>query len=79
VVGKFVDKYYKGVEGVPTEHRMKLMRLIEHFCYGQGAVYFLSEALHGAGSPQSQKLLIERESDLDSKKQWAKNMAGIPD
>ena len=79
VVGKYVEKYLKGVDGVPTENRMKLIRLIEHFCYGQGAVYFLSEALHGAGSPQGQKLLIQRESDLDTKKQWAKNLAGIVD
>ena len=79
VVGKYVDKYLKGVDGVPTENRMKLIRLIEHFCYGQGAVYFLSEALHGAGSPQSQKLLIHRESDLETKKQWAKTLAGIDD
>jgi 4-hydroxybutyryl-CoA dehydratase/vinylacetyl-CoA-Delta-isomerase len=78
-VGKYVEKYLKGVDGVPTENRMRLMRLIEHFCYGQGSVYFLSEALHGAGSPQGQKILIERESNLEIKRQWAKALAGIKD
>ncbi|MBW2062801.1 MAG: 4-hydroxybutyryl-CoA dehydratase [Deltaproteobacteria bacterium] len=78
-IGKYVNKYLKGVDGVPTENRMKLMRLIEYFCYGQGSVYFLSESLHGAGSPQAQKLLIERESDLETKKEWAKSLAGISD
>ncbi len=78
-VGKFVEKYLKGVDGVPTEHRMRLFRLIEHFCYGPGSVYFLSEALHGAGSPQGQKLMIDRQGDFEFKKNLAKALAGIKD
>ncbi len=79
IMGKFLKKYLKGVDGVPTEHRMRLFRLIEHFCYGPGAVYFLSEALHGAGSPQAQKMMIERAGDFEMKKSLARKMAGIPE
>jgi len=75
--GKFIEKYYKGIDEVPTENRMRVLRLIEHFCYGPGSVYFLSESLHGAGSPQAQKLMIGRSGDFEFKKDLAKALAGI--
>lgn len=77
-VGKYVEKYLRGVDGVPTEYRLRLMRLIENFCFGTGSVYFLSEALHGAGSPQGQKILIERQANFAQMKELAKKLAGIP-
>jgi 4-hydroxybutyryl-CoA dehydratase/vinylacetyl-CoA-Delta-isomerase len=35
--------------------------------------------MHGAGSPQAQRIMISRQSDLEQKKQLAKNIAGIDD
>jgi len=75
----YIEKYLKGVDGVPTINRMKLMRLIENLTMGRAAVGYLTESLHGAGSPQAQRIMIARQSDLDKKKQYAKAIAGIED
>jgi len=77
VVGKYVDKYLKGVEEVPTEFRLRMFRLIENISMGLGAVGYRTESMHGAGSPQAQRIMIEREVDIDSKKKLAKVLAGI--
>ena len=77
VVGKYVDKYLKGVEEIPTEYRLRMLRLIENISMGLGAVGYRTESMHGAGSPQTQRIMIGREVDLDSKKKLAKIIAGI--
>jgi 4-hydroxybutyryl-CoA dehydratase/vinylacetyl-CoA-Delta-isomerase len=77
VVGKYVDKYLKGVKEVPTELRLRMFRLIENVSMGLGAVGYRTESMHGAGSPQAQSIMIEREIDIDSKKKLAKVLAGI--
>jgi len=38
-----------------------------------------SESLHGAGSPQAQRVQIARQMGLDEKKAFARNLAGIDD
>jgi len=73
-VGYLVRKYFSGVEGVPTEHRMKISRLIEAMTGGTALV----ESMHGAGSPQAQRIMIFREGNLDKKIKLAKALLGIP-
>jgi 4-hydroxybutyryl-CoA dehydratase/vinylacetyl-CoA-Delta-isomerase len=70
-------KYLKGVPAVPTEDRMRVMRLIEHLTLGRGAVGYLAESLHGAGSPQAQRVMIAREAPLEECKRAAALLAGI--
>jgi len=77
VVGKYVNKYLKGVEEIPTEFRLRMFRLIENISMGLGAVGYRTESMHGAGSPQAQRIMIEREVDIDFKKKLAKVLAGI--
>jgi 4-hydroxybutyryl-CoA dehydratase/vinylacetyl-CoA-Delta-isomerase len=72
-LGKYIDKYLKGKADVPTEHRMRIVRLIENMALGTG----LLEDLHGAGSPQTQRIMISRLTDLEEKKKLAKILAGI--
>jgi 4-hydroxybutyryl-CoA dehydratase/vinylacetyl-CoA-Delta-isomerase len=76
--GPLLDKYLAGRSGVPTEHRLRAARLIENMTMGRNAVGYLTESLHGAGSPQAQRVQIRRESDLEAKKALAKRLAGIP-
>jgi 4-hydroxybutyryl-CoA dehydratase/vinylacetyl-CoA-Delta-isomerase len=38
----------------------------------------LVESMHGAGSPQAQRIMIYREGDLLRKMELAKKLAGIP-
>ena len=53
------------------------MRLIENMTLGRNAVGYLTESMHGAGSPQAQRIQIARQMDLDGKKELARNLAGI--
>ena len=78
-VGAYVAKYLKGVEGTPVEHRIRILRLIENITLGTGAVCYLTESMHGAGSPQAQKIMIGRTADLDAMKAAAKRLCGIVD
>ena len=78
VIGKVVEKYFKGVASVPTEQRMRILRLIENLTLGTAAVGYLTESMHGAGSPQAQRIMISRQGNLEQKKELAKAIAGIP-
>lgn len=77
VVGKYIDKYLKGVPDVPTEHRIRMLTLIHSITFGHVAPNYRTESLHGAGSPQAQKIMIERETDMDIKQKLARSLAGI--
>ena len=76
-IGPLLEKYLKGREDVPTESRMRILRLIENLTLGRNAVGYLTESLHGAGSPQAQRIQIQRQMQLDFKQQLAKKLAGI--
>ena len=78
-IGPYIEKYLKGVSSVPTESRMRIMRLIENLTLGTGAVGYRTESMHGAGSPQAQRVMINRFANLEYKKKLAKNIAKIPD
>jgi 4-hydroxybutyryl-CoA dehydratase/vinylacetyl-CoA-Delta-isomerase len=73
-VGHLVKKYFSGVNKIPTEDRIKIGRLIESMTGGTALV----ESMHGAGSPQAQRVMIFREGELDKKVKLAKALAGIP-
>jgi 4-hydroxybutyryl-CoA dehydratase/vinylacetyl-CoA-Delta-isomerase len=75
--GPYVRKYLKGVASVPTEHRMRILRLIENITLGTGAVAYRTESMHGAGPPQAQRIMIRRQADLEAKKSLAREIAGI--
>ena len=76
-VGPLLNKYLKGRADVPTEYRMRIMRLIENMTLGRNAVGYLTESLHGAGSPQAQRIMIQRGMQIESKKQLARILSGI--
>ncbi|MDO4271328.1 MAG: 4-hydroxyphenylacetate 3-hydroxylase C-terminal domain-containing protein, partial [Eubacteriales bacterium] len=73
----YIEKYLKGVSSVPTEDRMRLLRLIENMTMGTAAVGYLPESMHGAGSPQAQRIMIARQSNMEMKKQLARDIARI--
>jgi len=76
-IGDIVRKYLKGRKEIPTEDRLRILRLIENMTMGRNAVGYLTESMHGAGSPQAQRIQIGRQMQLEFKKQLAKNLAGI--
>jgi len=76
-IGKVIEKYLRGSSAFPTEHRMRILRLIENITLGTAAVGYRTESMHGAGSPQAQRIMISRQGNLDHKKRLAKDLAGI--
>ncbi|MBN1989727.1 MAG: 4-hydroxyphenylacetate 3-hydroxylase family protein [Bacteroidales bacterium] len=76
-IGKYVHKYIQGVDSVDTENRMRVLRLIENMTLGTAAVGYRTESLHGAGSPQAQRIMIARQGNIEGKKQLAKVIAKV--
>jgi len=76
-IGKYVSKYLKGVEDSPVENRIRVLRLIENITLGLGAVCFLTESMHGAGSPQAQKIMIARRANVERMKSAARRLCNI--
>lgn len=76
-IGALLEKYLKGRADVPTEARIRILRLIENMTMGRNAVGYLTESLHGAGSPQAQRVQIGRQMQLEFKKGLARRLAGI--
>jgi len=74
-IGKYVEKYMAGIKDVSTESRIKILRLIETMTGGTALV----ESMHGAGSPQAQKVMYQRLGKIDMKMKWAKDLAGVKD
>ena len=78
-IGKWMRKYYKGKGDVSTENRMRILRLIENLTLGTAAVGYLTESMHGAGSPQAQRIMISRLAKIKQKQKLAKKLCGIKD
>ena len=77
--GKWVKKYLQGRSSVPTENRIRILRLIENLTLGAAAVGYLTESMHGAGSPQAQRIMISRLVNMKEKQKNAKRLAGVTD
>jgi 4-hydroxybutyryl-CoA dehydratase / vinylacetyl-CoA-Delta-isomerase len=72
-IGKYVAKYFTSVADIAAEDRIKIARLIEAMSSGTALV----ESMHGAGSPQAMKVMIQRQIGLDRKMRLATDLAGI--
>ncbi len=76
-LGKIIQKYLKTKPDLDPEDRVRILRLIENMTLGRNAVGYLTESLHGAGSPQAQRVRIAQQMQLDFKKELARALAGI--
>jgi len=72
-VGKMVEECFYGKDGIAPMDIIRMLRLIENMSVGAG----LPEAMHGAGSPAAQKIMISRRSGIDKKMELAKRIAGL--
>ncbi|MCR4437288.1 MAG: 4-hydroxybutyryl-CoA dehydratase [Eubacteriales bacterium] len=78
-IGKYVEKYFAGVEGVKTENRIRIVRLIEYLS-GQSSV-IPAESVLGGGAPETQRVMVRAAFRRKEKQlvEYAKNIAGIKD
>jgi len=76
-IGKLITKYLGGKADVPTENRLRMMRLLEYLS-GQGSVVPI-ESTHGAGSPQAQRIIIQQSlmRNIGRFKEAARVLSGI--
>jgi 4-hydroxybutyryl-CoA dehydratase/vinylacetyl-CoA-Delta-isomerase len=56
-----------------------MLRLLENLTLGPGAAAYLTESMHGAGSPQAQRIMLGRLADMDGRVRMAERLAGIAD
>ncbi len=76
-IGPYVKKFLRTSEHYEPEDRMKLVRLIENMTLGPGGVSYLTESIHGAGSPQAQRIMIQRIAPFEKMKDLAREIAGV--
>ena len=69
----YIEKYFAANPKFPTEHRIRMARLLENMTGGTA----LAESMHGAGSPQAMRVMLLRETNLEQKKKLAKRLAKI--
>ncbi|MDD4508129.1 MAG: 4-hydroxyphenylacetate 3-hydroxylase C-terminal domain-containing protein, partial [Eubacteriaceae bacterium] len=78
-ISEICNKYFAAHEGVATQDRQKVLRLLENLCLGTAAVGYRTESMHGAGSPQAQRIMISRQGNIQGKKDFAKAILDIED
>jgi 4-hydroxybutyryl-CoA dehydratase/vinylacetyl-CoA-Delta-isomerase len=71
-VGPLLQRYIAGARG-SAEDRARVLRLIETMTLGATG----TESMHGAGSPQAQRVRIEAQADLEEKMADAGRIAGL--
>ena len=67
------EEIHEGGRGRSTETRMKILRLLENMTGGTALV----ESMHGAGSPQSQRVMYQRLGKLPEKMRMARKLAKV--
>lgn len=74
VIGPLLTKYLKGADEFATEDRVKMLRLVEKLAFETRDIV---SNIHGGGSPETHRMTLLRNSDIESKKKIAKKLAGI--
>lgn len=70
----YIEKYLAAREGIPTEHRLKVIRMIKDM-----GDHNLDEVfIHAEGSIAAQKMAIYGSADWERYKAAAKRISGIP-
>lgn len=77
VVGSLLKKYLSTCNEVSVEDRYKVLRFIENLTMGVASVSYRTESMHGAGSPQAQRIMIRRQANFESKKKLIKEILDI--
>lgn len=76
-IGPLIEKYLTTCEGICADDRYKVLRFIENLTMGVASVSYRTESMHGAGSPQAQRIMISRQANLEEKKKLVKEILEI--
>lgn len=72
-----MEKYLKGKEGVPAEHRFRASKLVEDLVASVFSGWLMGSAINAAGSPAAERIELFRNYPLKDSKQIARETAGI--
>ena len=70
----YIEKYLAGKAGVPTEHRLRAIRLVTDLTGGK----HITHNIHAEGSLATQEMMFHATADWELYKSSAKKLAGIP-
>ncbi|MFX0105120.1 MAG: 4-hydroxyphenylacetate 3-hydroxylase family protein [Candidatus Hodarchaeota archaeon] len=76
-IGALLKKYLSTCEGISANDRYKVLRFIENLTMGVASVSYRTESMHGAGSPQAQRIMIARQANIGEKKKLVKEILDI--
>jgi 4-hydroxybutyryl-CoA dehydratase/vinylacetyl-CoA-Delta-isomerase len=76
-IGDLLKKYLTTCDDTAPSDRYKLLRFIENLSMGVASVSYKTESLHGAGSPQAQRIMISRQANLEEKMNLVKELLDI--
>ncbi len=69
-----LEKYLKCTGEKPVEYRIRMLRLLENMT---SSTSFLIESMHGAGSPEAQRIMLRRQYSLEESRKTAEKLAGL--
>jgi 4-hydroxybutyryl-CoA dehydratase/vinylacetyl-CoA-Delta-isomerase len=79
IVGKYLEKYYQGREGVPTEDRLRAFKLIEDLTASEFAGWYHVMCITGGSPSKTLKEMVAMDCDYEGRKKRAKSAAKIKD
>ena len=74
----YLERYFGGAKGVPAEHRLRLMNLIQDLTASDFGGYQAVLAIHAEGSIEAEKLVTFRAYNPKPAVAYAKRLASIP-
>jgi 4-hydroxybutyryl-CoA dehydratase/vinylacetyl-CoA-Delta-isomerase len=72
-IGPYIEKYLSAKDGIPTEYRLRLLRLIKDMTGN----YWQIDTIHGEGSMAAQEMFLYGSANWDKLKSAAKRSAHI--
>ena len=79
-IAGYLQRFMKGIDNLPAEYRIRIVRLIENLSWGMGSI--LHSAAHGGGSGQACKMLTYEFSQAsplrEEARKSARRLCGIP-
>jgi 4-hydroxybutyryl-CoA dehydratase/vinylacetyl-CoA-Delta-isomerase len=73
----YIEKYFKGRKGVPTEDRLKLLYLIQDMTASRFGGYLVASAICAGGTPETNRVDVQRSYDLREKIRNVKAICNI--
>lgn len=75
----YIEKYFRGKKGIPTEDRLKLLYLIQDMTASRFGGYLLASAICAGGTPETNRVDVQRSYDLREKIRNVKAICNIAD